>query len=193
MLKTLRIVASIACLLSLTSIGRSQALPVATAEGRSQVGFLVTYARPDFWVAPIGDPQYSRQFILGVSGYGDYTFNDRVSLEGEFHCICLITALDRAELTYLVGPRITYPIRRFNPYIKGMIGFRDLFIQEWQDNVGIPGGMGSAYVVGAGVDYQYSQKYVIRALDIEIQKWPTYSTYGITPIVISTGFAWRFH
>lgn len=193
MLKTLRTIGALACLLCLTAMARAQALPVATAPGRSQVGFLVTYARPDFWVKPIGDPQYARQYILGVSGYGDYSFNDLISVEAEFHCICLITSLDRAEISYLIGPRLTYPIRRFNPYIKGMVGLGDLYIQEWQDNIGIPRGTGKAYVVGAGLDFLYSQKYNLRILDIEIQKWPSYSDYGINPIVISSGFAWRFH
>ena len=63
----LRMIGLLACLLSLASVARAQALPVAT-EPRMQAGFELTYARPDFWVQPIGDPQYSRQFIFGVSG-----------------------------------------------------------------------------------------------------------------------------
>jgi len=114
-------------------------------------------------------------------------------VEGEFHCICLITSLDRAELSYLVGPRVSFHVRRYTPYVKAMVGFRDLFIQEWQDNIGIPRGMGTAYAAGVGLDYQYSEKYYLRLFDVEVQKWPTYSTNGINPVVISTGFAYRFH
>jgi len=188
----LRMIGLLACLLSLASVARAQALPVAT-EPRMQAGFELTYARPDFWVQPIGDPQYSRQFIFGVSGYGEYPLNDRLGMEGEFHCICLITSLDRAELTYLVGPRIAFPVRRYTPYVKALAGLRDLFVQEWQDNVGIPRGTGLAYAVGVGLDYQYSEKYYLRLFDVEVQKWPSYSTNGINPVVISTGFSYRFH
>ena len=194
MLKTFRIIGPLACLLSFASSASAQALPVATAEGRFQVGFTVTYARPDFWVQPnIGDPQYSRQFILGVSGYTDYALNDHLSLEGDFHCICLITSLDRGELTYLVGPRITYPLGRYDIYAKGLFGFHDLDIQEWQDNVGLNGGPGSAYSVGGGVDYAKSRRIMLRFLDIEIQRWPNFVPRTINPIVISSGFAYRFH
>ncbi len=194
MLKTFRIIGPLACLLSFASSASAQALPVATAEGRFQVGFTVTYARPDFWVQPnIGDPQYSRQFILGVSGYTDYALNDHLSLEGDFHCICLITSLDRGELTYLVGPRITYPLGRYNIYAKGLFGFHDLDIQEWQDNVGLNGGPGSAYSVGGGVDYAKSRRIMLRFLNIEIQRWPNFVPRTINPIVISSGFAYRFH
>jgi hypothetical protein len=193
MLKTLWIIGPLACLLSLASMAGAQALPVATAQGRLQVGFTFTYARPDFWVQPIGDPQYSRQFILGVSVYSDYTLNDHLGVEGDFHCICLLTSLDRGELTYLVGPRVTYPYRNFGLYAKALIGFRNLDIQEWQDNVGVSGGMGSAYVVGGGIDYAKSRRIMLRVLDIEIQRWPTFGPHGINPIVLSTGFAYRFH
>ncbi len=192
MLKSLTKIGPLASLLCLASIAGAQAVPVTTSPA-SQVGFGITYARPDFWVQPIGDPQYSRQFILGVSGYGDYDFSARIGLEADFHCIALITSLDRAELTYLVGPRFMYTYRnRYTFYVKGMVGFRDLFIQEWQDNIGIPGGMGSAYAVGTGLDYQYNPKWNIRVFDIEVQKWPTYSTNGINPVVITAGAAYRF-
>jgi hypothetical protein len=191
MRKTLIVIASLACLLALPSIAGAQALPVVTAS-RTQLGFEVTYARPDFWVAPIGDPQYARQYILGVSGFSDYALNDHLGIEGDFHCIALITSLDRAELTYLVGPRFTFPHGRFTFYAKGLAGFSDLFIQEWQDNQGIPRGTGSAFAGGVGLDMHYSPKIELRLLDVEVQKWPSYSTNGINPVVISTGFAYRF-
>jgi hypothetical protein len=194
MFKTLRIVGPLVCLLLLVSIAGAQALPAAYGPGRLQAGFTVSYARPDFWVQPnVGDPKYSRQFILGVSGYADYQLNDHLSLEGDFHCVCLITSLDRGEITVLIGPRLTYPMGRFDLYAKGLIGIHDLDIQEWQDNVGLDGGPGSAYAVGGGVDFIKSHKIMLRLLDIELQKWPTFVPRGINPIVISSGFAYRFH
>ena len=194
MLKTLRIVGPLGCLLSLASVAGAQALPAGYGAGRLQAGFTVTYARPDFWVQPnVGDPQYSRQVILGVSGYTDYSVNDHLHLEGDFHCVCLITSLDRGELTFLVGPRLTYPMGRFDLYIKGLVGLHELDIQEWQDNIGLDGGAGSAYVVGGGIDAIKSPRIMLRLLDIEIQNWPHFVPRAINPIVISSGFAYRFH
>ena len=191
MRKILMMIGPLACLLSFASIASGQALPLFS-ESPYQAGFELTYARPDFWVLPIGDPQYSRQYILGVTGYGDYNLTAHLGLEGEFHCICLITSLDRAELSYLVGPRFMFPHRRYDFYAKAMIGMRDLFIQETQDNHGIPSGSGAVYALAVGLDYNYSPNWNIRALEVEVQKWPTYSTNGINPVVISTGFAYRF-
>jgi hypothetical protein len=195
MLKTLRMIGTLACLLSLTARGGAQALPTATGPGRIQAGFGFSYAIPDFWIQQTNsDPQYQFQSIAGVSGFGDYdNFNRHLGIEGDFHCLALITALDRAELTYLVGPRITYPYRRFLLYGKALGGIRDLFIQEQQDNQGVQGGINFGFGFGGGVDIIYSQKYVIRAFDYERQSWPAYGNGTISPSVFTFGVAYRFH
>jgi hypothetical protein len=111
---------------------------------------------------------------------------------GEFNCLCLITSLDRAELTYLVGPRVMLPYGRFVIYGKALAGIRDLYIQEQQDNHGVQSGSNIGYSIGGGLDIFYNQKIVIRAIDYESQSWPGYGTNGISPSVFSFGVAYRF-
>jgi opacity protein-like surface antigen len=194
MRKTLIAIASLACLLSLTSLGRAQALPTASGLGRLQIGAGFSYAIPDFWTQPYNsDPQYAYQSIGGVTGFGDYYITSHFGVEADFHCLALITSLDRAELTYLVGPRITLPYGRFILYGKAMGGIRDLFIQEQQDNIGVPRGSNIGFSLGGGLDVQYNQKIVIRAIDYESQSWPGYGTNGISPSVFTFGVAYRFH
>jgi opacity protein-like surface antigen len=194
MRKTLIAIASLACLLWLPSLGRAQALPTAGGLGRLQIGAAFSYAIPDFWTQPYNsDPQYAFQSIGGVTGFGDYYITSHFGLEGDFHCLALITSLDRAELTYLVGPRITLPYGRFILYGKAMGGIRDLFIQEQQDNIGVPRGSNIGFSLGGGLDVQYNQKIVIRAIDYESQSWPGYGTNGISPSVFTFGVAYRFH
>jgi hypothetical protein len=194
MRKTLIAIASLACLLWLPSLGRAQALPTASGLGRLQIGAGFSYAIPDFWTQPYNsDPQYAFQSIGGVTGFGDYYITSHFGLEGDFHCLALITSLDRAELTYLVGPRITLPYGRFILYGKAMGGIRDLFIQEQQDNIGVPRGSNIGFSLGGGLDVQYNQKIVIRAIDYESQSWPGYGTNGISPSVFTFGVAYRFH
>ena len=195
MRKTLIPIASLACLLWLPSLGRAQALPTAGGLGRLQIGAAFSYAIPDFWTQPYNsDPQYAYQSIGGVTGFGDYYITSHFGVEADFHCLALITSLDRAELTYLVGPRITLPIRnRFILYGKAMGGIRDLFIQEQQDNIGVPRGSNIGYSIGGGLDVQYNEKIVIRAIDYESQSWPGYGTNGISPSVFTFGVAYRFH
>ena len=194
MRKTLIAIASLACLLWLPSLGRAQALPTASGLGRLQIGAGFSYAIPDFWTQPYNsDPQYAFQSIGGVTGFGDYYITSHFGVEADFHCLALITSLDRAELTYLVGPRITLPYGRFILYGKAMGGIRDLFIQEQQDNIGVPRGSNIGFSLGGGLDVQYNQKIVIRAIDYESQSWPGYGTNGISPSVFTFGVAYRFH
>jgi hypothetical protein len=195
MRKSLIPIASLACLLWLPSLGRAQALPTAGGLGRLQIGAAFSYAIPDFWTQPYNsDPQYAYQSIGGVTGFGDYYITSHFGVEADFHCLALITSLDRAELTYLVGPRITLPIRnRFILYGKAMGGIRDLFIQEQQDNIGVPRGSNIGYSIGGGLDVQYNEKIVIRAIDYESQSWPGYGANGISPSVFTFGVAYRFH
>ena len=193
MRKTLISIAWLAALLALPSIGRTQALPTATGMGKTQVGAAFSYATPDFWIQPkIGDPKYQSQSIAGVTGYGDYDFTRHLGVEGDFHCLCLITSLDRAELTYFLGPRLMLPYGRFVLYGKALAGIRDLYIQEQQDNVGLQSGSNIGYSIGGGLDIFYNRKIVIRAFDYESQSWPGYATNGISPSIFTFGLAYRF-
>jgi hypothetical protein len=193
MRKSLMTIAWLAALLALPSIGWAQALPTASGMGKTQVGAAFSYAIPDFWTQPYNsDPKYAFQSIGGVTGYGNYDFTPHLGAAAEFHCLCLHTSLDRAELTYLVGPRIMLPYGRFILYGKALGGIRDLFIQEQQDNIGVPSGMNIGYSIGGGLDIIYNQKIVIRAFDYESQSWPGYGTNGISPSVFSFGVAYRF-
>ncbi len=202
MRKSLIPIASLACLLSLPSLARAQALPTASGMGRTQVGAAFSYAIPSFWVPNVSnsDPQYASQAIAGVTGYGNYDIMPHFGVEGDFHCLCLHTSLDRAELTYLVGPRVMLPYGRFIVYGKALAGIRDLYIQEQQDNyiinspvlVPVPSGTSIGYSIGGGLDIIYNQKIVIRAFDYENQSWPGFNSTGISPSVFTFGVAYRF-
>jgi hypothetical protein len=176
--------------LTLSSIAFGQAAPTASI-GTTQVGFGFSYAHPDFWTSSVGDPQYANSGISGVTAYADYDFGPHLSAEADFHSISLITSLDRAETTFMVGPRLMLPYGHLNFYGKALIGIGDLTIQEWEDNVGLQSGSGIVYSYGAGLDIQCSQHIVIRAVDFENQKWNFYGA-GISPTVLTFGAAYRF-
>jgi hypothetical protein len=190
--KSLLTIAWLATLFALPSFGWAQATPTAYGMGRTQVGFAFSFAIPDFWTQQYNsDPKYAYQSIGGVTGYSDYDFTPHLGMENDFHCLCLITSLDRAELSYLVGPRVMLPFRRFIIYGKAMGGIRNLFIQEQQDNHGVPSGSSIGYSIGGGLDIIYNRKIVIRAVDYESQSWPGYATNGISPAVFTFGVAYR--
>jgi hypothetical protein len=182
MLKAILKIGSLGCVLAFTSIGRTQALPTATARGRLQIGAGYTYANPD----------YGQKNIAGASGFADFDFSQYVGVEATVHYVAFVTPLDLAENTYLIGPRFTLPYHRFTLYTKLLAGYGDLVVQEIQDNVGHPSGFYFAYAGGGGLDIQATNRITIRAIDVEAQKWPNYGN-GLSPIVYTVGAAYRFH
>jgi Outer membrane protein beta-barrel domain len=181
MLKILLAVGPLACVLSLTSLGRAQALPTALAKGNLQVGGGLGYAFPD----------YGQKNIKGISAFVDLDLFMHFGVEGDIHYIALVTPTDLAENTFEIGPRYVYRKGRFAPYAKFLIGRGDLVIQETQDNPGKYSGnyfMGS---IGGGLDIQATRHIVIRAIDLEYQRWPNLGN-GLSPTVITIGAAYRF-
>ena len=200
MRKTLIAIASLACLLWLPSLGRAQAIPAGGGLGRLQIGAAFSYAIPDFWTLPYNsDPQYAFQSIGGVTGFGDYYITPHFGVEGDFHCLALITSLDRAEFTYLVGPGSPspWPFHRLRqghgrhprPLHPGAAGQH----RNSPVLVPVPSGSNIGYSIGGGLDVQYNEKIVIRAFDYESQSWPGYGPNGISPSVFTFGVAYRFH
>jgi len=181
MLKICLTLGALASVLCLTSSARAQALPTATAKGSLQVGMGATLAEPD----------YGQQSIKGVSGFADFDFGMHFGVEADLHYVALITPLDLAENTYLIGPRVMLPHGRFTLYGKLLGGYGDLVVQEEQDNIGHPSGFYFAYAIGGGLDIRATNRITIRAIDVEAQKWPNYGN-GLSPIVYTVGAAYHF-
>ncbi|MDP9049319.1 MAG: porin family protein [Acidobacteriota bacterium] len=179
MLKNFLTVASLAGLLSLTSVAHSQALPTAVSHGALQAGIGWSYAKPD----------YGTHAIQGVSGFGDFDFTPHIGVEAEFHYISFITPTDLGENSFLVGPRFVLPRGRYNIYGKALIGIGDIQIQLVNDNPQGGAGKYSAYAVGAGVDVRATRHVFARA-DFEYQRWSY--LHGLTPTVLTVGVGYRF-
>jgi Outer membrane protein beta-barrel domain len=181
MLKNFLMIGAFASVLSLTAMGRAQALPTATAKGSFQVGAGYTYA----------DPDYGQKSIQGVSAFANFDIGLHAGLEADMHYVALITPLDLAENTYLIGPRLILPYGRFKLYGKFLAGIGDLVIQEQQDNIGHPSGLYFAYAGGGGLEYRATDRINVRIIDVEAQKWPNYGN-GLSPLVITVGAAYHF-
>jgi Outer membrane protein beta-barrel domain len=181
MLKNLIMIGTLVAVLSLSTMGRAQALPTATARGVLQAGVGYTIANPD----------YGQQNIKGVSGWVDFDFGTHVGVEAMVNYIAFITPTDIAQNSYLIGPRFLLPHGRFTLYGKALAGYGDLVIQEQQDNIGHPGGFYFEYAIGGGLDIRATNRITIRAIDIEAQKWPHYGN-GLSPIAYTAGASYHF-
>ena len=181
MLKTLLTIGSLAGVLSLSSIGQAQAMPTATAHGNLQVGGGLS----------LGIPDYGEKNIEGATAFADFDFTPHIGAEADIHYVSMITPTDLGENTYEIGPRYVYRRGRFAPYGKVLVGLGSLVIQETQDNPGKYSGNYFMYSFGGGLDILIPHHIVIRAIDAEVQRWPSLGN-GLTPYVFTVGAAYRF-
>jgi hypothetical protein len=181
MLKTLLTIGSFAGILSLTSVGHTQALPTATGHGNIQVGGGLS----------LGMPDYGEKDIGGATAFADFDFTPHIGVEADIHYVSMITPEDLGENTYEIGPRYVFRHGRFAPYGKVLVGLGELVIQESEDNPGKFSGTYFMYSFGAGLDIQVSKHIIVRAIDFEIQRWPGLGN-GLSPYVATAGVAYRF-
>jgi hypothetical protein len=165
-----------------------QAMPTASRAGDLQVGGGFAIANPD----------YSPHHFKGGTVYADFDFKTHWGVEADFHQVNegSSPANERIyERTYEIGGRYLYPIRRFFPYVKFMIG-RGVF------NFPLPPGASldsphpnlayNLYAPGVGVDYRLRPSINLR-VDYEYQRWPGFPPEGLQPSIFTIGAAYHFH
>jgi hypothetical protein len=165
-------------------ISHAQAAPTATRRSTLQLGAGYSYASPD----------YGQRKIQGYTIYGTFDFTKHWGIEGDIHRISVITPTDIGEDSYLLGPRYVFPVGRFRPYAKGLLGF-SRFKTDYDPLSNRPNYANTykIYSLGGGLDYTLTRHLNIRAVDFEYQKWPGFRTNGLTPYVVTFGAAYSFH
>jgi hypothetical protein len=130
--------------------------------------------------------QYGERKMLGITGFVDLDARSPWGIEAEGRWLeWRQTANVHAE-TYSIGPRYHKNMGKFQPYVKGMIGF---------GNFNFPYNLAHGrYLVatgGGGVDYQISPRVHFRAVDVEYQYWPEFTFGAMTTFGISSGIRVR--
>jgi len=159
----------------------SQASATATRLGTFQAGLGVTAASPD----------YGQLYIKGYTAYADFNFSDHIGVEAVTHQVSVVTPTDIGEDTYLIGPRYFRTYGRFSPYAKLLVGLGRFNLQF--DYAPHTSTSYLAYALGGGVDIRATEHINIRAVDFEAQRWPGFTTNGLTPYVTTVGAAYNFH
>lgn len=131
--------------------------------------------------------QYGERKLGGVSAFVDAETHHRLGIEGEGRWLEYHENEQVHVETYSAGLRYHVNFSRFQPYVKGLIGFGD---------INFPFGFAHGrYLVvsgGGGLDYRWSGRIRFRLPDVEYQDWPQFTapggmTYSMNSVAISAG------
>jgi hypothetical protein len=181
-LKRHTLIGCFACALSLSTLSLGQATPTATRpSGSIALGFGGTLINPDF----------GQTHITAVTFWGDMNLYYSLGLEGEIH-YSVNTPSDVSENSYVVGPRYTYRYKKVEGYAKALLGVGHFGLQQ-----GSYANPNTAtyfeYILGGGIDIRVARHINIRAIDMEIQKWPGFHPNSLSPWGGTVGVSYVFH
>jgi hypothetical protein len=165
------------CVFGLSIGARSQATPTASKVGNLQIGIGGLLVSTDYTPKKAG----------GLTVYGDFDFTKHIGIEGDIHFGSIITPADLGEDSYLLGPRFVIGHKRFSGYGKVLFGVGRLNYQQgfFASNASFTY---KIYAFGGGLDIKATRRLNVRAIDVELQKWPGYGN-GLSPIVTTVGVA----
>ncbi len=130
--------------------------------------------------------QYGQRKMAGITAFvdADTTRHFGIEAEGrwlEFHQ----TANVHAE-TYSVGGRYHFDVGRFEPYAKGLVGFGDF---NFPYNYAY--GRYPVVTAGGGLDFDWTRKITVRAVDFEYQDWPNFTFGNMNSFGVNAGLRVR--
>jgi len=138
--------------------------------------------------------QYGQRRMTGITSFVDADSRRRLGFEFEGRWLEFRQTMDVHLETYSAGMRYHFDVgRRFQPYVKGLIGFGDF---NFPENLGT----GRYLVVtgGGGLDYRLTRRFMLRVPDVEYQDWPQFSystsageTVNMTTPSVSVGLRVR--
>ncbi len=167
----------VACMFFAGSIALyGQAAPTSEKSGDLQAG--VGYIR--------ANADYSPLRFNGFAIFADVDFWKHLGAEAEFHRVSVAKDVSISETTYEVGGRYRYPIGRFSPYLKLMVGEGSFAFETHGQN-----GTYGMYAGGGGIDYRIQRRIIIRA-DYEYQRWSSFPPRGLQPSLSTIGVAYSF-
>jgi hypothetical protein len=130
--------------------------------------------------------EYGSRKMLGFAAIADLDTKRRIGLEGEAQWLMFHQKADVHTTTYLIGPRYHMTYGRFQPYVKGLIGFGQF---NYPYNLGSDNDL--VVEPGGGVDFRVTRRLRIRVADFEYQIWPQFHYGTLTSYGLSTGIRVR--
>ena len=130
--------------------------------------------------------QYGERKMWGATAFVDADSAYHIGIEGEAHWLEYHQTANVHLETYMIGPRYHVTVGKFQPFIKGTIGFGNF-------NFPYNYAYGHYLVIGAGggVDYSLNHRWSVRVADIQYQDWPQFTFGAMNNVGISSGIRYR--
>ena len=130
--------------------------------------------------------QYGERKMLGVTGFVDADGRRRLGIEAEGQWVEFHESSGVHIETYSIGARYHFGKGRFQPYVKGLVGFGDF---NFPYNLAT----GRFLVVtgGGGLDIRLSRRIYVRAVDFEYQDSPQFTFGAMNTLNASAGLRVR--
>ncbi len=130
--------------------------------------------------------QYGARKMLGINAIVDIDTKRRTGFEGEAQFLIFRQTANVHTTTYLAGPRYHLTYGRFQPYLKGLIGFGQF---NYPYNYGTDNDL--VIAPGGGVDFRVTHRFRLRLADFEYQYWPQFHYGAMSAYSISSGIRVR--
>ena len=130
---------------------------------------------------------YGGRKMIGVTGFADVDTRRRIGIEAEARWLEFHRTANVHAETYSIGLRYHFDLgSRFEPYVKGLIGFGHF---NYPYNLGTDNDL--VVTAGGGLDYRLTGRLYWRAADFEYQNWPQFHFGGMNTAALSSGLRLR--
>ncbi len=130
--------------------------------------------------------QYGQRTMAGITAFIDADGKRRLGIEAEERWLEFHQTADVHAETYSIGCRYHFDTGRFQPYVKGLVGFGDF-------NFPYSYAYGHYLVItaGGGLDFRWTRRVTVRAVDFEYQDWPNFTFGNMNSFGVNTGLRVR--
>jgi hypothetical protein len=130
--------------------------------------------------------QYGQRKIAGITAFVDADTKRRFGIEAEGRWLEFHQTANVHVETYSIGGRYHFDVGRFAPYAKGLVGSGDF-------NFPYNYAYGRYLVVtgGGGLDFHWTRRITVRAVDFEYQDWPNFTFGNMNSFGLNAGFRVR--
>ena len=130
--------------------------------------------------------QYGQRKIVGITAFVDADTKRRFGIEAEGRWLEYHQTANVHAETYSIGGRYHFDVGRFAPYGKGLIGFGDF---NFPYNYAY--GRYTVVTAGGGLDFHWTRRVTVRAVDVEYQDWPNFTFGNMNSLGVNAGLRVR--